>query len=161
MKKQLIFTAAVTLAISVLNSAAFASSINEKTNFPTIVGSSQSPNTKWSVVRHTFRIQVPDRSRPISQLKVSLPPGVTVKNDITVHDRANKNFTVNSNVSNDTVIIDFPQPIQSSGELEIDLNKVILSRVYSIPWSYRIKAKFADLDLETDIGVARIRNYLR
>ncbi|PSB07324.1 hypothetical protein C7B62_20270 [Pleurocapsa sp. CCALA 161] len=161
MKKQLIFTAILTISFTVLNSAAFAYSTRETTTVPYLVSSTQSPQTRWSNVRHTFRIQIPETSSAVSQVKVILSPGVTVKNDITVHERSGKEIATNSNVGDDAVIINFTEPLKSTNEIEIDMNKVILSRLHRNPWSYRIKTKLADTETELDLGVAQIRNFQR
>jgi hypothetical protein len=161
MKKQLIFTAAVTLAFSVLNSAAFANSTREMTTVPYLVGSTQSPQTRWSNVRHTFRIQIPETSPAVSQVKVILSPGVTVKNDITVHERSGKEIATNSDVDDEEVTINFTPPLKSTNEIEIDMNKVILSRLHRNAWSYRIQTKLADTETELNLGVARIKNFQR
>lgn len=161
MKKEFIFTTAITVAFTVLSSATFANTTREKTTLPYLIGSTQSPQTRWSNVRHTFRIQIPETSPAISQLKVILPPGVTVKNDITVHNRSRKEIAINANISNDEVIINFTEPLQSRNEIEIDMNKVILSRLHRNAWSYRIKAKLADTEPELNLGVAQINNFQR
>ncbi|BAZ47048.1 hypothetical protein NIES4102_40940 (plasmid) [Chondrocystis sp. NIES-4102] len=54
MKKQFIFTTAITVAFTVLSSATFANITREKNTLPYLSGSTQSPQTRWSVVRHTF-----------------------------------------------------------------------------------------------------------
>ncbi|HEY9771613.1 MAG TPA: hypothetical protein V6C71_24480 [Coleofasciculaceae cyanobacterium] len=161
MKKQLIFTTAITVAFTVLSSATFANTTREETTLPHLIGSTQSPQTKWSYVRHTFRIQIPETSPAISQVKVILPPGVTVKNDITVHKRSGKEIATKYNVSDDEVIINFTEPLKSTNEIEIDMNKVILSRLHPNDWSYRIKAKLADTEPELNLGVTRINNFQR
>jgi hypothetical protein len=161
MKKQLIFITAITVAFTVLNSAAFANTTREKTTFPSLVGSTQSPQTRWSNVRHTFRIQIPETSPAVSQVKVILSPGVTVKNDITVHERSGKEIATNSNVDDEEVIINFTPPLKSTNEIEIDMNKVILSRLHRNAWSYRIQTKLADTETELNLGVARIKNFQR
>lgn len=162
MKKQLIFTAAITLAFTVLNSAAFAYSTRETTTtVPYLVGSTQSPQTRFSIVRHTFRIQIPEASPAISQLKVILPPGISVKNDITVRERSGKEIATNANVNDDAVTINFTQPLKSTNEIEIDMNKVTLSRLHRNSWSYQIQTKLADTETELDLGVTRIRNFQR
>jgi hypothetical protein len=161
MKKQLIFTAAITLGFTILSSATFANTTRENTTLPYLVGFTQSPKTNWSNVRHTFRIQIPETSPAISQIKVILPLGVTVKNDITVHDRSRKEIATNANVSDDEVIINFTEPLQSTNEIEIDMNKVILSRLHRNDWSYRIKAKLTNTKPELNLGVARINNFQR
>lgn len=161
MKKQLIFTAAVTLAFTVLNSAAFAYSTRETTTVPYLVGSTQSPQTRWSFVRHIFKIQIPEASPAISQLTVILPPGITVKNNITVHERSGKEIATNANVNDDEVIINFTQPLKSTNEIEIDMNKVILSRLHRNSWSYQIQTKLADTETKLNLGVTRIRNFQR
>lgn len=66
-----------------------------------------------------------------------------------------------SNVGDDEVIINFTEPLKSTNEIEIDMNKVILSRLHRNPWSYRIKTKLADTETELDLGVAQIRNFQR
>ncbi|PSF31262.1 hypothetical protein C7H19_23040 [Aphanothece hegewaldii CCALA 016] len=139
----------------------FPASASENIRFtalPYIDSSVQFPRTRVPLVRHTIRISVPQNSKAISQLKLRIPYGLSAKNDITVTDESGRELTANTSVSEDTIIINFPQPVESGTELKIDMNRVVISR-HSPIWLYRVTAQLVGLQPELNLGVARIRGY--
>ncbi|MCU0533032.1 MAG: DUF2808 domain-containing protein [Hydrococcus sp. Prado102] len=158
MLRTLISIAAVSLAVTALNFPAYGNQTTQLATVPSLDGSVQYPRSNTRVVRHTFRVQIPEGSKAISQLKVSVPPGLTVRNDITVHERSGKELKTNTSVNENTVTINFPQPVEPDTTLEIDMNRVILLRTSGI-WSYRVYAKLVDFEPELNLGVAQIRGH--
>jgi hypothetical protein len=158
MIKKLIYLAAVTLLSAASVSVAYENPARKTEKYPHIVGSVQFPQTKERVVRHTFRVQIPEGSSALSQLKVSVPPGLTVRNDITVHDRAGREIDANTSVNGNTVTIDFHQSVKSATRVEIDMNRVVISGV-SNAWLYHVWAKIVEFDTELSLGVARFKVY--
>ena len=158
MMRTLIYAASVTLAIATFNATAYGSRPTTAGNFPHIVSTVQFPETKARNVRHTIRLEIPAGSSAISQLQFSVPPGLTVKNDITVRDRSGKKLDANTSVSDNIVTINFPQTVQPGTRLNINMNRVVISGISS-GWLYLIDAKFVGNNAGIPIGVARVRTY--
>lgn len=159
MLRKLIHATAVIVAITIFNFPTSASENIRFTALPSIDSSAQFPRTHVRVVRHTIRINVPQNSKAISQLKFSVPYGLSVRNDITVTDESGREIAAKTSVSEDTVSINFPQSVESGTELKIDMNRVVISR-FSQNWLYRVTAQLVGLQPELNLGVARIRGYL-
>jgi hypothetical protein len=160
MLKLIIPAAAVSLAITTLNVPAYASHNLQFNDLPSIDSSVQSPQTRARVVRHTIRIQVPQNGKAISQLQFSIPSGLSVRNDVIIHDESKKELASNTSVNENTVTINFSQPVEPGTNLEIDMNQVVISRPSS-NWLYRVTAKLVGFQPEMNLGVARIRGRLR
>jgi hypothetical protein len=158
MMRTLIYAASVTLAIATFNSTAYGSRPTTAGNIPHIVSTVQFPETKARNVRHTIRLEIPAGSSAISQLQFSVPPGLTVKNDITVRDQSGKKVDANTSVSDNTVTIDFPQTVQPGTRLNINMNKVLIYGIAS-GWLYRVDAKLVGNNVGIPIGFARVHTY--
>lgn len=158
MLRTIISLAAVSLAVTALNLPAYGNQTTGLISLPSLDRSVQFPRTNTRVVRHTLRVRIPEQSKAISQLKVSVPPGLTVRNDLTVHDQFGKQIETNTSVNENTVTISFPQPVEPKTTLEIDMNRVVILRKSGI-WSYRVYAKLVDLEPELNLGVTQIRGY--
>jgi len=159
MMRTLIYAAALTLAAATFNSAAYGRHRTNLGNVPHIFSTVQFPQNKARIVRHTFRLEIPAGSSAISQLKFTVPPGLTVKNDITVHYPSGTNFDANTSVSDNTVTIAFPQSIKPGTWFDIDMNRVVISGV-SNAWLYRVDAKYVGSNVEILIGFAQVRTYI-
>lgn len=156
MPRRLIQFASLILAITVLNPAAYGEQNSNLAATPSIVGAVQFPRGKrLSVVRHIIKIQVPENSRAISQLKINIPFGLAVSNDVTIHDQSKGNIAADISISEKMAIISFLKPIMPKSTLEINMNKVQISGAYNI-FTYRVFAKLVDLKPELNLGVAEI-----
>lgn len=140
-------------------SAAYAGNVRSSETTPYVLNTAQYPAGKTRFVRHTIRIQIPPESKRISELAIALPSGVTLKNDITVHDRSGQQLEVNSSVNESRVTLNFPLGFVAQEIIEIDLHKVTLPRIYPI-WLYRVYAKLDGTNTELSIGVAEVRTHL-
>ncbi|PSF31261.1 hypothetical protein C7H19_23030 [Aphanothece hegewaldii CCALA 016] len=157
--KRTLIVAILTIFTATSISTAYADDNRSSKSIPYVLNAAQFPQRKARFVRHTIRIQVPPDSKRISELAIVIPSGVTVKNDITVHNRAGQPIEVNSSVNESKITLDFPHDIVTQEVIEIALNQVELPRFYPI-WLYRIYAKLADSNTELSIGVAEIRTRL-
>ncbi|MEI6379361.1 MAG: DUF2808 domain-containing protein [Cyanobacteriota bacterium ELA615] len=111
MKKQLFYITTITLLLTGFNLIADVQK-SQARHTPNIIGSSdQFPEQKSYFARHTIRISIADNSEAISQLKIVVPKGLTVKNDITVRKESGEEIKVNTLVDNNTITLDFPEPI--------------------------------------------------
>ncbi len=155
MRRIIISVAAIAIAITALNSSAYGQRNPNIATLPTLGESVQYPKRKLQFVRHTFRVNIPEGSNAISQLQVSIPPGLSVGNDIRVHDGSGTNFMANTSVNGNTVTIDFPKPVTGVTELEIDMNKVKISGASNV-FDYRVIAKLVGIEPELNLGVAEI-----
>ena len=85
--KKLIYAVALTLTIASLSSAAYGTNTTKTSRFPNIVGAVQFPPNKAKVVRDSFQLKIPQDSRALSQMTITVPKGLTVRNDINLSDQ--------------------------------------------------------------------------
>lgn len=156
--RTLIYGAVFALSVAVLVPAVDASTRTGGENFPHIDSSLQFPESKARIVRHTFRLHLPQGSRAISQLKISVPAGLTVRDDISISDDSGQKIDTKVSVNSNQVILTFSQPVSAETTIKIAMNKVIISG-FSSPWLYQVAAKFAGDDADTPLGMARVLSY--
>lgn len=158
MVKKLIYATALTLAIASSVPAVYGNAPRITRKVPHIVSSVQFPQTKWRVVRHSFRLEIPQESRALSQINIEVPAGLTVKNDISVSDQSNRKINPNISINDRKVILAFPKPIVPGTTLKISMRNVkILGRSNS--WLYPISVRLLGLNADIPIGMVRIRTY--
>ncbi|GFE68981.1 DUF2808 domain-containing protein [Chroococcus sp. FPU101] len=156
MSRMFIQITAIILAIATLSPAAEGNQHSKITTYPSIVGAVQFPKRKMSFVRHSIKIQIPENAQAISQLKINVPSGLKVENDITIHDESKEKIAANILVNESTIIIDFPQPPKPQSRLEIDMNRVKMTGASNV-FTYRVFAKFVGIESELNLGIAEIR----
>ena len=156
--RTLIYGGVFALSAAVLVPAVHASTRTGAENFPHIDSSVQLPETKARIVRHTFRLHIPQGSRAISQLKISVPAGLTVRDDISISDDSGQKIDTKVSVNSNQVILTFSQPVSAETTIKIALNKVITSGVSSA-WMYQVAAKSVGDDADIPLGMARVRSY--
>lgn len=154
--KRTLIVAIFSIFASTSISTAYADNINSSKSITYVLSATQFPPRKATFVRHAIRIQIPPDSKGISELAIDIPSGVSIKNNITVHNREGQQIKVNSSVNESRITLDFPQAIVAQEVIEIDLNQVELPRFYPI-WLYRVYAKLVDSNTELSIGVAEVR----
>ena len=117
----LIYAATFGLTTATAVPIAYGSSVTAPAKVPRIVSSVQFPQSRWKIVRHTFRLQIPQESKPLSQLTISVPAGLTVKNKnkIGVFDQSGRQVDTNVSVDGSKVTLEFPTPIKPRTELKI------------------------------------------
>ena len=157
--KRLIPAVALTLTIASLNSAAFGYTQIKSRNFPYIVGAEQFPETKTRLVRHSLRLKIPEGSKALSQMTITVPKGLTVRNDIDISDQSNQKIDANITVKDRAITIAFPQQLTPGTELKIDLNRVLISGT-SNGWLYPVSVRLVGLDVDIPIGIFRVRPFL-
>ncbi|MEG5235390.1 DUF2808 domain-containing protein [Microcoleus sp. AT9b-C3] len=154
----LIYGAVFALSVAVLVPAVDASTRTGSENFPHIDSSVQFPETKARIVRHTFRLHLPQGSRAISQLKISVPAGLTVRDDISISDDSGQKIDTKVSVNSNQVILTFSQPLSPENTIKITMNKVIISGV-SNAWMYQLTATLVGDNTDILLGIARVRSY--
>ncbi|MEH2197119.1 DUF2808 domain-containing protein [Nostoc sp.] len=159
MLKKFIFTTAVSLTLTASLSATYASQIPDTKSFPRILSTVQFPQTKWGIMRHSFKLQIPQNSNAITQINIEVPPGLSVKNDFSIYDQSGRKIQANITVNGSKIAIAFAQVVAPANILNIDMNKV-KRRGTSNAWLYRVSAKFVGSDAEIPVGVAQFRIYL-
>ena len=157
--RTLIYGAVFALSAAVLVPAVHASTRIGAENFPHIDSSVQFPETKARIVRHTFRLHIPQGTRAISQLKISVPAGLTVREDISISDDSSQKIDTKVSVSSNQVILTFSQPVSPGTTIKIAMNTVRMSGVSS-SWLYQVAAKFVGDDADIPLGTAQVRSYL-
>ena len=157
MKKTLIHVVALTLASAVLMAPGYTSSKTDEGRLSNVDGNVQSSPTRWRLVRHTFVLNLPQKSKPVTQIIIAAPSTVAVSNDIDVleHQKSRK-FNINISVNDKNIILSFPEPIAPGTKLAINLNQV--KQPIGGPTSvYQFSAKVVGSDAEISVGVARFR----
>lgn len=162
MNKLLIYTAAFTLATTAMTSPAYVSARTNEGNVPHIDGSVQFPQTHSLIVRHTFRLHVPQNGRDLAQLLINVPNNVAVSNnikDINVMDDSKHKINTNVSVNGKTILLDFPKPIAPNTKFYIDLNNVVKRLNVGNGPVYSFFAKEVGINAAIPIGVAWFRTY--
>lgn len=158
MKKILIYTTALTLALISFNSASYGSTTMATGKVPHIVGSVQFPQTRWRIVRHTFRLEIPQASKALSQLSIKVPPGLTVSNETSVSAQSGKKIATNISVNGRNIIVAFPEPVAPGTNLKIVMKNVKIVGI-SNAWLYPVSAKLVGIDANIPIGIVQFRIY--
>ncbi|RUT01573.1 hypothetical protein DSM106972_066700 [Dulcicalothrix desertica PCC 7102] len=159
MKKSLIYTAIGAITATFFIPISYASAKNNNGTFPHIDGNSQFPPTRFSTVRHTFRVHIPKNSSSVSQLDIEVPNTLTWSNnanDIVVTNENGKKVNVSISTTGKSILIAFAEPVASDTKLEIDIKNVKQPFRGNGP-IYNIKAKLAGSSTEMFIGTARFR----
>ncbi|RCJ29966.1 hypothetical protein A6769_34510 [Nostoc punctiforme NIES-2108] len=156
--KKLIHAVGLTLIIASFSSAAYSTTTMKNSRFPNIVGAVQFPQNKAKLVRHSFRLKIPQDSRVLSQMTITVPQGLTVKNDIDLSDQSGKKIAANITVNGRTITIAFPQQVAPGTELKINLNRVLISGT-SNAWLYPVSVRLVGLNADIPVGVFRLRIY--
>lgn len=156
--KILIYAAAFTLVIASSVPATYGNAPRTTGKVPHIVGAVQFPQTRWRIVRHSFRLEIPQESKALSQLSIEVPSGLTVRNNISVSDQSERRISTNVSVNDSKVMLAFPEPIVPGTTLKVALKDVKISR-RSNSWLYSISVRLIGLNADIPIGIVRIRSY--
>lgn len=158
MKKLLVYAATFTLATALLIPTNYAIAHDDNASFPHIDGNSDFPPTRWTRVRHTFRIHIPQKSKAVSHLIIQVPNVVNISKNNEIEITGNNGQKINTNVSvNDkTILLAFPETVAPNTKLEIDIKNLKRPTLGNGP-VYHLSAKFIDSDTEIPIGAARFR----
>lgn len=159
MKKALIYTAVGTIAATLFIPVSYASAKDNNGTLPHIDGNSQFPQTRWSNVRHTFRVHIPKNSPSVSQLNIEVPNTLTWSNninDVIVANENGKKINADITTNGKSILIAFAEPVASNTKLEIDIKNVKQPFRGNGP-VYNIKAKIAGSTTDIPIGIARFR----
>ena len=151
--KKLIHAVALSLTIALFSSTAYG-----KSTIPYVAGAVQFPQTKAKVVRDSFRLQIPKDSVALSQLTITVPNGLTIKNNFDVLDQSGQKIDTNITVNSKTITIAFPQQVAPGTEINIDLNRVLISGT-SNAWLYPVSVRLVGLNADIPVGVFRLRLY--
>lgn len=158
MRKILIFTTALTLVVAPFDSATYGSTPTATGRVPHIYGSVQFPQNRWRIVRHSFRLVIPQESKALAQLSISVPENLTVRDNINVSDQAGRKIDTDISINGSKIILTFSKPIVPGTRLKIAMNKVKISG-RSNSWLYRISTRLVGIDADLPIGIARFRAY--
>ena len=154
MKKTLIHAVAFTLASAVLMAPGYTSPKTDEGRFPDVDGNVQFSPTRWRLVRHTFALHLPQKSKPVTQIIIAAPSTVAVSNDIDVLEHNGRKINFSVSVNGKTIILAFSEPIVPGIKLNINLNKV-KQPIGGLTSVYRFSAKGVGSDAEIPVGVAK------
>lgn len=159
MKKALIYTAVGAIASTFFIPVSYASAKDNNGTLPHIDGNSQFPQTRWSNVRHTFRVHIPKNSPSVSQLNIEVPSTLTWSNntnDVIVANENGKKINADITTNGKSILIAFAEFVASNTKLEIDIKNVKQPFRGNGP-VYNIKARLAGSTTDMPIGTARFR----
>jgi hypothetical protein len=161
MKKLLIYTTALALTIIAIAVPSYASATIDNDRVPHIDGNVQFPPTRWQIVRHTFRLHIPENSKPVTQLLIQVPNNITASNnikDINIVGGNGQIINTNISVKGKTILLDFTEPIAPKTKFEINLNK-IKRRNIGNGSVYSFSAREVGIDGVIPIGVSWFGTY--
>lgn len=158
MIRTLVYAAVFSLAVTASAPVVYGSSITDISKVPRIVSSVQFPQTRWRVVRHTIRLQIPQNSSALSQLSIKVPPGLTVSDQITVSDQSGEKLDTNIAIDGRKITMSFPKPVTSGAKLKIAMKGVKIVGI-SNAWLYPVSARLVGINADLPIGIARFRIY--
>jgi hypothetical protein len=159
MKPKIIFITTFFLANTFILSNKGSVFAKESLAFPQIISVSQNSSPNRRFVKHRIKIQMP-KTTAVSALKIFIPEGVKIGNDITVHTLENEKILANTSVNNGVINVIFPQGYQSGEILKIDLNDVEVrysQRFLQYRATAQLMAENIDEKIEFPIGVVSIR----
>lgn len=149
---------ASSIAVAALVSAAYANPVTDNGRVPHIISSVQFPQSKWRIVKHTFRLQIPQQSNPLSQLRIDVPVGLRVSSKISVSDQTGRKVDTNISVDGNKVVLAFPEPVPPGTELKIAMRDVQILGTTNA-WLYKVYARLVGINVDLPIGFARFRVY--
>lgn len=158
MLRTLIYAAAFSLTVTISAPVVCRSSITDLSRVPRIVGSVQFPQTRWRVVRHTIRLQIPQNSNALSQLNIKVPSGLTVSNKITISDQSGQKIDNTIAIYGNSIVMSFPKSVAPKTELKIAMKNIKIVGI-SNAWLYPVSAKFVGINADLPIGIAQFRIY--
>lgn len=154
MKKTLIHTGTV----FALATTAFISFSHASAKETIIENNLQYPTNSWRLVKHTFRLKIPQNNNALSQLIIETPSTVAVSNDIDVFDVNDQKINTNISVNGKQIIIDFPEKVISNTKLLVNFNQV--QQPVTGPASvYHFSAKVVGSEIEIPIGIAQFPTF--
>lgn len=158
MIRTLVYATAFSLAVTASAPVVYGSPITGISKVPRIVSSVQFPQTRWGVVRHTIRLQIPQNSSTLSQLIIKIPPGLTMSNQITVSDQSGEKLGTNIAINDRKITMSFPKPVAPGTNLNIAMKDIKIVGI-SNAWLYPISARLIGINADLPIGIARFRIY--
>ncbi|MBE8966684.1 hypothetical protein IQ277_10635 [Nostocales cyanobacterium LEGE 12452] len=154
MKKTLIYTGTV-FALATTAFISFSHASAKETN---IENNLEYPTNSWRLVKHTFRLNIPQNNNALSQLIIETPSTVAVSNDIDVFDTNSQKINTNISVNGKNIIIDFPEKVIFNTKLLVNFNKV--QQPVTGPASvYKFSAKVLGSEIEIPVGTAQFPTF--
>ncbi|OWY64870.1 hypothetical protein B7486_45020 [cyanobacterium TDX16] len=158
MKKTLICVNVLAISTLAFTSISYASTKTDSTNISNTENGVQFPASRWQLVKHAFKLNVPKNINGLSQLIIDTPSTVAVSNDIDVLAQNGRKVNIDISVNDKKIVIDFPEKNISNTKLIVELNKV--RQLSHGPDSvYNLWAKVVGSNTEIPVGVVRFRAF--
>ncbi|WP_337884502.1 DUF2808 domain-containing protein [Fischerella thermalis] len=165
MKRMLIYAATFALAMSATSfanasviSVSYATANADDDKAPNVDNGLQLPPIKWRLVKHSFRLHIPQNNKALSQLIIDAPPTVAVSNDIEVLDENGEKININISVNGRKILINFPETVIANTKLNIDLNKV-KQPIQGAASVYKLSVKVVGSNIDIPVGVAQFPTF--
>ncbi|MEW6497815.1 MAG: DUF2808 domain-containing protein [Cyanobacteriota bacterium] len=153
-KNIFIYTAASALATAASVFVGYATATTDNSKESNLDNSLESPSSRWRVVKHIFRLQIPQTNNPVVQLIIDTPSTVAVSNDIDVRDENGQKINISLSTNGRKIIITFPDKTPVNTRLFIELNKV-RQPIQGSDSIYKFSVKVVGIDPEVYIGEAK------
>lgn len=108
-KNILIYTAAFALATAASVFVSYATATTDNSKESNLDNSLESSSSRWRVVKHIFRLQIPQTNNPVVQLIIDTPSTIAVSNDIDVRDENGQKINISTSTNGRRIIINFPE----------------------------------------------------
>ncbi|MBD2772093.1 DUF2808 domain-containing protein [Iningainema tapete] len=160
--KKLIYVAVFTLAITSSVPAVWASGKPGDANGSHLVKTAAYPNDTAAVnATHKFEVHV--QGKPLAELAIDLPKGVSIDNGIEVRNQSGQKIPATISINNRKATVAFSQPVDPETKLSV-LMRGVNTPGYNEPganltWAYRVYAKKVGLNGEISLGLAQIQTY--
>jgi hypothetical protein len=158
MKKTLICVNVLAISTLAFTSISYASTKADSNNISKTENGVQSPASRWQLVKHAFKLNVPKNISGLSQLIIDTPSTVAVSNDIDVLAQNGRKVNIDISVNDKKIVIDFPEKNISNTKLIVELNKV-RQLSHGSDSVYNLWAKVVGSDTEIPVGVVRFRAF--
>lgn len=107
----------------------------------------------------TYRIRLHVEGTPLTQLAISLPEQFKVKQGVEISNQVDQTVSAITLNTDNTIIINFAQPVASGTLLTVDLNGVSTSDYLGQTWLLSVSGKSLGMTANIPIGITQIQTY--
>lgn len=94
----------------------------------------------------------------LSELLIQIPDQIKISRGIEIQDQTGKMLDAKVSIDGKQALITFNQPIPPNTTISVKM-RGILTPGYARTWQYKLYGKFAGINQEIPLGLARIQTY--
>lgn len=147
MKKLLLTSFAMTIAL-----ASYAPLIEARSPH----SDAHQPSARVQGAIHHFEYLV--QKNALSELLIQIPDQLKISRGIEIQDQTGKMLDAKVSIDGKQALITFDQPVPANTTISVKM-KGILTPGYPRTWQYKLYGKFAGINQEIPLGLARIQTY--